>query len=42
MQEASANSIGPPMMKRRLSVPSFFKAFARISEPVSSAMGVFS
>src|SRR6266481_3132473 len=38
MQEDSASSIGPPMRKKRMSVPSFFNDFARISEPVSSAM----
>src|SRR6202011_4004925 len=30
----SASSIGPPMRKKRTSVPSFFNDFARISEPV--------
>src|SRR5271167_496274 len=41
MQEDSASSIGPPMRKNRMSVPSFFNDLARISEPVSSAMSCF-
>ena len=41
MQEASASSIGPPMRKNRISVPSFFNDLARISEPVMSAMSRF-
>src|SRR5689334_9050405 len=32
--------IGPPMMKNKSFVPSFFRAFARISEPVISAIVV--
>src|SRR5579864_3757091 len=38
MHEDSASSIGPPMRKNRMSVPSFFSDLARISEPVMSAM----
>jgi hypothetical protein len=32
----------PPMRKNRMSVPSFFNDFARISEPVRSAMSASS
>src|ERR1700694_5765982 len=39
MQDDSASSIGPPIRKNRMSVPSFFSDFANISEPVSSAIG---
>src|SRR5258708_13175297 len=38
MHEASARSIGPPMRKNRISVPSFLSERARISEPVISAI----
>src|SRR6266567_3345749 len=38
MQEDSASSIGPPIRKNRMSVPSFLSERARISEPVNSAM----
>src|SRR5215472_6395722 len=38
MQDASASSIGPPIRKKRMSVPSFLSERARISEPVISAM----
>src|ERR1700730_6137413 len=41
MQEDSGSSIGPPIRKNRMSVPSFFSDFARISEPVSSAICCF-
>src|SRR6185437_6903297 len=40
-QEDSARSIGPPMMKNKSSTPSFLRHFARISEPVNSAIGCF-
>src|SRR5215470_1376720 len=36
MHEASARSIGPPMRKNRISVPSFLSDLAKISEPVIS------
>src|SRR5216683_2827290 len=38
MHEASARSIGPPMRKNRISVPSFLSERAKISEPVISAI----
>src|SRR5437660_11111234 len=38
MQEDSASSIGPPIRKNRMSVPSFLSERARISEPVNYAM----
>src|SRR5437763_1783199 len=40
MHLASASSIGPPMMKNRSLTPSAFRHFARISEPVSSAIAI--
>src|SRR6516225_2458557 len=40
MQDASASSIGPPMRKNKISVPSFLSERARISEPVISTMSL--